>query len=531
MGLARLHRGAQRRALSEQVLLADELVEIAWAHPHRQWGLGGRHARPVAGRLLAVIEEPFHGCKYRRLAEAPESDGDRAGNLTAMGEETATVDAGLGTEAVDLLCELLRIDTSNPPGNEAPAQELLASRLADAGFDCELLAAEPGRPNLVARLAGESEGRTLCLLSHVDTVPADPDEWSFDPWAGDVVDGVVRGRGAQDMKDQVAAGVAAATALARGGWRPERGELKVVVTADEEAGAAKGAHWLCDEHPEKVRADLVINEGGGAAFEHGGRRFYTLCVGEKGVCRFWLRARGVAGHASVPALGENALLKLAPALERLREQPPLEPTPEGLAFISALLGEEVRGEDRSTLESALERLRAEGGPLVSYLAEPMLRVTLVPTMARASEKDNVIPSSAEVLVDCRIPPGMELEQARERIDAALGPFAGELEVEFVAPVIGSSSPAETELTEAIRAWLAVADPGAELAPIVMPGFSDSHWFRRAFDGATVYGFFPQRDLDLFRAAPLVHAADERAAVADVELAASFFADLARRVLG
>jgi len=231
---------------------------------------------------------------------------------------------GLGTEAVELLQQLIRIDTSNPPGNEQPAQELLAEVLTEAGFDCDLLAAEPGRPNLVARLGGQAPGPTLCLLGHVDTVPADPSEWSFDPWAGDVVDGQIRGRGAQDMKDQVAAEVAAAAALGREGWRPERGDLLVVVTADEEMGAAAGAQWLCREHPEKVRSDYVLNEGGGVAFELGGRRFYPLCIGEKGVFRFQVRTRGTAGHASVPGFGDNALLKLAPLLDRLRYQPPIE---------------------------------------------------------------------------------------------------------------------------------------------------------------------------------------------------------------
>src|SRR5439155_3604089 len=160
-----------------------------------------------------------------------------------------------GSEAVALMQELIRIDTVNPPGNEEPAQLLLAEALTEAGFECELLAAEPGRPNLVAQLRGESAGPTLCLLGHVDTVPADPSEWSFDPWGGDVVDGEVRGRGAQDMKDQVAAEVAAAAALGREGWRPAHGELLVVTTADEEMGATAGAQWLCREHPEKVRCD------------------------------------------------------------------------------------------------------------------------------------------------------------------------------------------------------------------------------------------------------------------------------------
>jgi acetylornithine deacetylase/succinyl-diaminopimelate desuccinylase-like protein len=436
----------------------------------------------------------------------------------------------LGAEAVELLSELIRLDTANPPGNEQPAQELLATRLGDAGFECTMLAAEPGRPNLIARLAGESDGETLCLVGHVDTVPADPSEWGFSPWSGDVVDGEVRGRGAQDMKGQVAAEVAAALGLAGSGWRPARGELKLVLTADEEMGAGLGARWLCETHPDAVRADLVVNEGGGTAFELGGRRFYTLCVGEKGVNRFLLRARGTAGHASVPGLGDNALLRLGPALDRLRSQPQVEPTEEGMAFLSALLDSEV-DPDPTALEGAVERLRALSAPLAAYLAEPMLRVTMVPTMVSASEKDNVIPSQAEVLVDCRVPPGGGIDDVRARIDEVLGPLAGDLEVEFTDQVVGNRSSFATPLAQAIGAWLAETDPGATLVPIVMPGFSDSHWFRRAFGTATVYGFCPQREFDLFRAAPLVHSADERAAVADLELASGFYADLCLRVLG
>lgn len=457
-----------------------------------------------------------------------------------MGEEVAITDGRLvgeqtvraaGAEAVTLLQDLIRIDTTNPPGNEAEAQELLAARLTEAGFECSLLAAEPGRPNLVARLRGESEGDALCLLSHVDTVPADASEWSFDPWAGDIVDGAVRGRGAQDMKDQVAAEVGAAITLAGEGWRPQRGELKIVVTADEEMGAHLGAHWLCDTHPEAVRADLVVNEGGGAAFELGGRRFYTLCVGEKGVCRFALRARGRAGHASVPALGDNALLKLGPALTRLGTQPPLEPTAEGRAFLSGVLGDDFADAGISELEGAVERLRGLSPQLTAILAEPMMRVTMVPTRAQASEKDNVIPSRAEILVDCRVPPGRGADHARERAQDLLGPLSAELEIDFVDDVVGNRSPADSPLAQAIGSWLELADPGATLVPVVMPGFSDSHWFRRAFDAATVYGFCPQRELDLFGAAPLIHGADERAATADVELAADFYTDLCRRVLG
>lgn len=430
-----------------------------------------------------------------------------------------------------LLQELIRTDTANPPGNEEDAQRLLAETLTEAGFDCELLAAEPGRPNLVARLAGESAGPTLCLLGHADTVPADPSEWSFDPWAGDVVEGRVRGRGTQDMKGQVAAEVAAAAALGRDGWRPRKGELLVVTTADEEAGAAAGAQWLCSEHPDKVRSDYVLNEGGGISFELDGRRFYTLCVGEKGPCRFLMRAHGVAGHASVPGLGDNALLKLAPAVERLREQPPLEPTPEGVAFVAALSGEEIDPHDREALEAAVERLREAAPEVAAYLAEPMLRVTLVPTEASASQKENVIPSHAEVLVDCRVPPGMGRSEALERARAVLGAAGEGLELEFTQLVVGNRSSADSPLAKAIEEWLAEADPAATLVPIVMAGFSDSHWFRRAFDSAVVYGFCPQREMALPEAMPLVHGADERAAVADIDLAARFYGDIVQAVLG
>ncbi len=437
--------------------------------------------------------------------------------------------SGLGSEAVDLLSQLIRIDTVNPPGNEGPAQELIAATLGEAGFECELLEAEPGRPNLIARLTSGADGPVLCFLSHVDTVPANPDEWSFDPWSGDVRDGFVLGRGGQDMKDQVATEVAAAAHLGRSGWRPARGELKVIVTADEEMGAHLGARWLCEAEPEKAYADLVVNEGGGAMFELDGRRFYSVAVGEKGVFRFTLRAHGRAGHGSVPSLGDNALLRLAPVLNRLNEQPALEPTPAGMAFLSGVLDREV-GTDPDDLERALDELRSRSPLLAAYLAEPMLRVTLVPTKTSASARDNVIPSVAEAVIDTRVPPGLDETAVRERIAPVLGELPDQVEIEFTETTTGNESPLGTGFEAAVREWLAEADPDATLVPIVMPGFSDSHWFRKAFGSSVVYGFHPQRELDLFTAAPLVHGADERAAVSDIELAAQFYEWLARRFL-
>jgi acetylornithine deacetylase/succinyl-diaminopimelate desuccinylase-like protein len=446
-----------------------------------------------------------------------------------MSEEVALApQAGLRAEAVGLLQSLIRVDTSNPPGNEGEAQDLLRELLSDAGFECELAAREPERPNLVARLRGGSPGPVLCLLGHVDTVPADPSDWSTDPWSGQLRDGEVWGRGALDMKGQVAAEVAAAVSLARGGWRPRAGDLLVVVTADEERGAAYGARWLCAERPDLVRSDLVVNEGGGVAIDFRGRRFYTIALGEKGIARLHLRTHGRAGHASMPRIGDNAVLRMAPLLERLADQPPLEPTPEAVSFLSSLLDEDLSEADGEDLAAAVDRLRAEEPALADYLAEPLLGVTLAPTMVEGGVKDNVIPAHCEVLVDCRVPPELGEDHVRERVAALLGDDGWDIDIPQT--VVGNRSRLGGPLADAIAAWVSEVDSRAMLVPTAMPGFSDSHWFRKEF-GATAYGFWPRRERTLGELEPLIHGADERVAAADVEFSAGFFFDLPQRVLG
>jgi acetylornithine deacetylase/succinyl-diaminopimelate desuccinylase-like protein len=441
------------------------------------------------------------------------------------GTATSVVPTELGSSATGLLQRLIRVDTVNPPGNERSLQEELAGMLTEAGFECELLAAEPERANLVARLRGEGDGPTLTLLGHVDTVRADREAWSRDPWGGELVDGWIWGRGALDMKGQVAAELAACLALAKSGWRPS-GELLLVLTADEEAGGGLGARWLCEQHSDKVRSDFVVNEGGGVVIEHDGRRLYTLSVGEKGIFRIRLRTHGEAGHASLPRIGDNALLKLAGYIAALSEQPPPEPTPEGEALLAALLGESFTGEEG--MRAGLERLRNEAPLLSDYLVEPMLGVTLTPTKAEAGKKANVIPAEAEALIDCRVPPGYGEDEARRQLAALIG--EGDYTIELTEAVVGNSSPMASPLADAIAAWLDEADPGAEMAPIVMPGFSDSNPFRTAFPDAVVYGFCPHREIGLIDAAPMIHGADERVPASDIELAAGFFYELPRRVL-
>jgi acetylornithine deacetylase/succinyl-diaminopimelate desuccinylase-like protein len=462
----------------------------------------------------------------------------------------ADASARLAADAVALLQDLIRFDTVNPPGNERPAIEHLQTILTEAGFQCELLAAEPGRPNLVARLrprdgggggareggadgsgeggagagGGAGEGPRLCYLGHVDTVLADADEWSHGPFSGDEADGFVWGRGALDMKSQVAAEVAAAASLARSGWRPARGELMVVTVVDEETGGGLGAKWLTENHPEKVRCDMLVNEGGGPSFEVAGKRYYGVCCAEKGVFRFTVTTDGVAGHASMPKMGVNALLKMAPVLARLASrQPSLTPTAEPLALLQGI------GEDDGDPAGALARLAA-AEPRLEPLLEPMFGVTFTPTKIRASEKINVIPSSCELRVDCRVPPGLGEPEVRRGIEEVLGGLDG-LRIEFTEQIMGNRSPLHSPLRAAIDEWIAQRDPGARTVPTILPGFTDSAHFRAAFPECVAYGFFPHRHQGLLDTQPLIHGADERIDVRDMALGAELYRDLAVGLLG
>jgi acetylornithine deacetylase/succinyl-diaminopimelate desuccinylase-like protein len=431
---------------------------------------------------------------------------------------------GAMSEVVEILQRLIRFNTVNPPGNEREAQEYLAALLGGAGFDCELVGATHERPNLIARLAGPQTGPVLCLLSHVDTVLANPSEWTHDPWSGDLAQGSIWGRGAIDMKSQTAAEIAGALELVRSGWRPARGVLQIVVVVDEETGGSQGAQWLTATHPEKVRCDMLLNEGGGGVFTYGDRRLVSVGCAEKGVFRFAVCTSGVAAHASMPRLGDNALVKLAPVLTRLKDrQPSFDLTAEPRAFLEAI-GELGDGDPAA----ALERVRAKEPRMVAML-EPMLGVSLAPTRISASEKINVIPSQARLLVDCRVPPGLGEEQALVRIHEVLGDDGFTLE--FTEQVMGNRSPLDGPMVDVIHDWVSEQDPDAVCVPTVLPGFTDSRSFRAAFPECAAYGFFPHKHASIYETNPLVHGADERIDVRDLEYAKRFFADATRRVLG
>jgi acetylornithine deacetylase/succinyl-diaminopimelate desuccinylase-like protein len=429
----------------------------------------------------------------------------------------------------ELLRRLIRFDTVNPPGNEREAQEFLAGLLEDEGFEVTLTGRLPERPNLVAELradgAAAGEGPVLGLLSHVDTVLAAPEDWRHGPWSGDLVDGEIWGRGAIDMKSQTAAEIAGAVELVRSGWRPARGALKIIVVVDEEVGGAEGAVWLCANHPELARCDLMLNEGGGAPLRFRGGLHYGVCVGEKGPLRFTLRASGTAAHGATPRLGDNALVRLAPLITRLAEaETPFDVAPAIAGMLDGL------GLDGGRPARAYAELREED-PALSAAIEPMGRITFSPTIVSAGDKINVIPDRAELQVDCRVPPNLSTEEAKERILDALAPLPDGVEVVWGMTVPGNDSPAHGELFDAIQEWLGDHVPGAGIVPTFLPGFTDSRTWRTAFPDCVAYGFFPHKNLELREQAGRMHAKDERIDVEDLEFAAACFRDVTRRILG
>ena len=427
----------------------------------------------------------------------------------------------LRDEVTELLQELIRIDTTNPPGNETAAAEVLRAYLEDSGAEVELYARIPERANLVARIPGRGDGPTLLFLSHTDVVLADAAEWTADPFGGELRSGEIWGRGALDMKGQVAASAVAIASLAREGFEPA-GDLIFAATADEEVGAGFGAQWLCETHPHAVRCDYLINEGSGERLELGGNPFYMCSVAEKMSAPFRLRVRGRSGHASMPGIADNALVKAAPLITALGEYVPEQRlTPE----VEALL-EAVTGDRPASPAEALEWAR-EIGEFFAEMVEPLLSLTLAPTMITASQKRNVIPAICDVVVDSRLLPETTTAEQHAIVRGILGD--GDYELEELEAHGGTRSPIDSPLWDAVADWVSDVEPGARPAPMCVAGFTDSHWFREAF-GTVAYGFFPSRAMPAELAARLIHSADERIPVEDLELGVSFMRHAARAVL-
>jgi acetylornithine deacetylase/succinyl-diaminopimelate desuccinylase-like protein len=426
----------------------------------------------------------------------------------------------LGAEVTDLLSRLIRIDTTNPPGNETAAAELLREYLEANGLTCELYARIPERANVVARIRGRGDGPSLLYLGHTDVVLADASEWSVPPFSGEVRNNEVWGRGALDMKGQVAANAVAIASLAREGFEPA-GDIIFAATADEEVGENFGLSWLCAEHPDAIRCDYAVNEGGGDRLVLGGDTYYVITTAEKLTAPFTIAVHGRSGHASMPGIADNALVKAARLIERIAAyRPQQQIQPEVAAFLQAVLGEVP------PVESVVERARALH-TTAAELIEPLLAPTFAPTMISASRKRNVIPALCEIVVDCRLLPGQTPAELEPIVREVLGDDVS-YDLEFVTAEGGTRSPLDTPLWSAVESFVAELEPGAAPVPVIGAGFTDSHWLREAF-GTVAYGFFPYRTMAPELAATLIHSADERVPVSDLELGVDWLRHVARTV--
>ena len=403
-------------------------------------------------------------------------------------------------EVVDLLVDLIRINTSNPTHPERPAAEWVAQKLDEVGIESQIIEAAPGRASTIARIEGSDPSRKPMLVhGHLDVVPAEPGEWSVDPFGGEVRDGYVWGRGAIDMKDMDAMALALVRHWARTGRKPQR-DIVLAFVSDEEAGGRQGAHPLVDNHPE-LFADCTeaISEVGGYSISLNEQaRFYVVQTAEKGIHWLRLRAKSRPGHGSM-VHDANAVTWLAEAVSRIgNHEWPVVITDTVRASIKGI--GEVLGRDLDP-ERPDEWLPLLGG--AARMVGATIRNTTNPTMLKAGYKTNVIPSTAEAFVDCRFVPGQE-ETMLATIDELLGEH---VEREPEVSDIAVETTFDGALVDAMIAALKAEDPDAIALPYLMSGGTDAKSFSTL--GIRCFGFSPlmlPHDLDFMS---LFHGIDER----------------------
>lgn len=424
------------------------------------------------------------------------------------------------TDDVVSICQnLLRIDSTNPGDNTGPgeraAAEYVMTVLTEAGLDPEMVESDTRRANVMVRIPGrEPELPALCVHGHLDVVPAIADEWQHPPFAGEIVDGMLWGRGAVDMKDMDAMILAVILNFARTGTKPRR-DLVVVFTADEEAGGGYGMHWLVNNRREWFEGVTeAISEVGGFNVYAGDKRIYLMQTAEKGI--LWLRliASGTAGHGS-QVWRDNAVVHLAEAVTRIGQyQWPTKITPPVQMFldqVSTVLDTPLTVDDMGSLMDQI-------GPTARWV-DATLRNTSNPTVINGGYKQNVIPASATALVDCRFLPGDE-EHVFNVIRDLAGPH---VRVEVVHRDISIDAPLDTPLFMAMQNIIMKHDPGAYVVPYCLAGGTDNKALTSI--GIHGYGFAPLKlppDLDF---SGMFHSVNERVPVESLQFGVKALADL------
>jgi acetylornithine deacetylase/succinyl-diaminopimelate desuccinylase-like protein len=438
-------------------------------------------------------------------------------------------------ETSALLSALIRIDTSNPPGNESKVAAFLDDYFRRHGLRGEIVGEPADRRSFVASLTGSRPGPRLVLMAHEDVVPAAAEHWTEPPFAGVVKDGYIWGRGAIDVKNLLAAFCVVMTRLAEEG-RDFAGEVVFVAEADEEDGAVGGARWLTSQRPDLVRCDYLLNEGGGEFLVMpGGQRLYELHVGEKGTAQFRIVVAGESGHASVPLRRGNAVVGAADVVRALHEYEPrlsLETVPA--EYVELLVSDpdlRARLLDEGSARAALAELGARDRRAADLLA-PLYGVTFSPTIVHSSGVAvNVFPPSAAVTVDCRMPVGWDQARVAAEVAAALAGVDARWEIEWLGTIEGNASPADTPLRQAVSAVMARLVPGSRVVPVHSVGFTDSNWFRAAFPDVIAYNFGPFLVDDGDAVSPLFHNVDERISVRDLAFQSVFAYELVKELLG
>jgi acetylornithine deacetylase/succinyl-diaminopimelate desuccinylase-like protein len=459
------------------------------------------------------------------MTTPPLADGHRAATVSrgVPGPITdaagVTPDEALEREAAALLRRLIGCDTSNPPGHETQAAAILEDHLTDAGLECERVAKDEARANLLVRLRGSGTGPTLGFLGHLDVVPVRREDWSVEPFAAIERDGEIWGRGAVDMKCQVAATAVALATLAREGFRPN-GDIMLLLMADEEVGdAGVGSPYFVEACPD-LRPDYIVGEGAGERFTTPSGPVYLLDCGVKATASATLTAHGRAGDASLPDAGIDALTELSRLLGRLRaHRSPVRIPPEIEPVLDALGGTE------ETLEQRLAVARS-AHPGLDRILGALVGTVMRATIAEAGGPPNAVADRATATIECIVLPSTTCEDLEAELRAALGP--GRYELEVVAPRGGRVSDPDTPLRDAIERFLAEHDPGARLLPALGYGFSDCDVMREAY-GSVAYGFIPFRHADPMTNLDTKHGPDERIATADLAFQTRAAIEIARAI--
>lgn len=416
-------------------------------------------------------------------------------------------------ETVAHLQQLLRLDTINPPGNEMIAADYLARALRADGIEPLVLESAPGRGNVIARLKGTGEKPPLLLYCHTDVVPAEPQHWQHPPFGGEIADGFVWGRGALDMKNTVAQQLVVMLLLKRSGITLNR-DIIYAATADEEVGGADGAgvSWLVKHHPDLLKAEFGITEIGGFNVTLAGANLYPIQVAEKGTCWLTVRARGRPGHASMPH-NDNAVAHLTAAVQKLvRRGTPFHLCQPVEGFLDATASA-VGGAFGAVLASLKNpftadlALRAMGNHPQRPMLNAILRNTATPTGLTAGYKTNVIPGTAEAVIDGRTLPGFDSESFIAELRSVMGDH-----LEYIPTMI--SPPIQTRFDTPLFKTLGDAikrhDPTANIVPYMMGGATDAKYLAPL--GVPTYGFTPLKLPPGFIANELFHAHNERVPV-------------------